>query len=306
MKAARIHAYGGPETLVYEDAPDPVAGAGELLVAVEASGVNPADYKFRRGDYAAHYEKAMPLVLGMDVAGKVLAVGAGAEGFAPGDAVFGMIPHTHKGGYAEKIAAPAAFFAHRPADLDAVTAAALPTPATTGIELVQDDLGVKAGQRVLVSGATGAVGRAAAYTAKRLGAHVTVAVRARRQGEVPSQADAVLITDDPAAAAPEPFDVIADTIGGSVANGLAKHLKPGGTLCSVATDPIGDTGRSDVTVRRFACTPSPDRLSDFGAAVASGEVAMPPVTTLPLSQASEAHRLIEQGGVGKYVLKPGG
>lgn len=303
MKAARIHDYGGPEVLVYEDAPDPSPGTGELLVGVAAVGVNPADWKFRNGSLAAHFPKSMPLILGMDVAGLVLKLGAGVTGFAPGDRVLAMIPYTQKGGYAQLVAAPADFFAPLPSGLDMATAAALPTPGVTAFELIEDDLGVLPGMRVMVTGATGGVGRAACYAASLRGAVVTAAVRASHRCDV-RWADDILETDGVSAPGQTGYDRIADTIGGTVANGLACRLRPGGVLSSVSTVSVGDVGNPEVVARRFACYPDAARLGRLAAAVARGDLAMPPFCSMPLSAAAQAHRLAESGGGGKLVLIP--
>jgi NADPH:quinone reductase-like Zn-dependent oxidoreductase len=302
MKAVRLHRYGGPEVLVYEDAPDPVAGPGELLIAVEAVGVNPADFKFRYGWYDAYFPRELPLILGMDVAGTVAALGAGVDGFSVGQKVFGMIPHTHTGGYAELVAAPAEFFALLPAGLDVISAAALATPGITAVELIEDDLDVRPGQRIIVTGATGGVGRAAVFAARRRGVHVTAAVRANRQAEAAAITDAVILTDAPLPAGLPPFDSIADTVGGEAANGLLELLKPGGVLSSVSTTPVGDTRGLDVISRRFSCHPDPARLAELGLALAAGRFSMPPVHGMKLAKAAEAHRLIEAPGAGKIVL----
>lgn len=308
MKAARIHAYGAPEALVYEEAPDPVAGEGEMLVTVEAAGINPADYKFRRGDFAAYLPLPMPLTLGMDIAGRVLAVGKGVEGYKPGDAVLALLTHAPAAGYAEKAVAPAGYFAHRPEGLDAVRAAALPTPGLTGAQQVEQGIDIKAGQRILVTGATGAVGRAAVFAAKRRGAHVTAGVKAAHKDAVPADADAVLVLDDNGAVGdPDAaFDAIADTVGGTTANGLLKTLKPGGLLSTVSTIPVGDPGGLDVVIRNFTVKPDSPGLRRLAEAVASGALTMPPIEVLPLSQAAQAHRRMEAGGAGKLVLAPGG
>lgn len=303
MKAARIHAYGGPDALVYEDAPDPVAGAGEIVVEVEAVGVNPADYKFRNGSLAGHFPKPMPLILGMDVVGRVLALGDGVAGVVQGTRVIGMIPFTHKGGYAERVAAPALWFAPLPEGLSATLAASLPTPGTTGVELIEDDLAVQAGDSILVTGATGAVGRVACFAAQRRGAHVTAAVRARYRQEVRS-AHEILITDDETELPFGRFNCIADTVGGTVANRLLRTLRPGGVLSSVSTVPVGDTGGLEVITRRFACRPDAVRLGALATALATGELELPPVRVMALHAAAEAHRLVEGGAAGKIVLVP--
>jgi NADPH2:quinone reductase len=158
MKAIRIHSYGPPEVLSYDEVPDPVAGPTEVLVAVEASGVNPADYKFRSGMLARAFTKPLPFTLGMDIAGQIVGVGQDVKDFSVGNRVLAMLYMMGNGGYAERVAVPVEWCAPWPAALTAPLAAALPTPATTAVEMLEDDLALKAGQSILVIGATGAVG----------------------------------------------------------------------------------------------------------------------------------------------------
>ena len=300
MKAIRIHAYGAPEAMKLEEVPAPIAGPGEILIDVEAAGVNPADYKFRNGSLAAYFPKDMPFTPGMDVAGRVVALGEGVSRFAVGDRVFGMLPLGEKGGYVERAVGLAEWFAPIPEGIDMVTAAGLPCPASTAIQQIEDDLDVRPGQRVLVTGATGACGLVACYAAKRRGAHVTAGVRGKYRDQV-RHADEVLILDDGSAPA-APFDAICDAVGGATATRLLASLAPGGVLSSIATDPIGDSDRTDITVRHFGVKVDADRLGQFAIEMAAGAIAPLATETMPLAEAAAAHRRLEAGGVGKIVL----
>ena len=301
MKAIRIHEYGPPEVMALEEAPDPTPEPGEIVIAVEAAGVNPADYKFRNGSLAAFFPKQMPYVPGMDVAGRVIELGEGVTGFDVGDRVFGMMPRGGKGGYAERAAGLAEWFAPIPEGMDAIIAASLPCPASTAIQQIEDGLDVQPGQRVLVTGATGACGLIACYAAKRRGAHVTAAVRKKYRDRV-RHADDVLILDADAPIAAAPFDAICDSVGGSTAHRLLTLLKPGGVLSSIATDPIPEPSPSDVTVRHFGVEPDAARLAQFAREMAAGATEAPAIETLPLAAAAEAHRRLEAGGAPKLVL----
>ena len=301
MKVVRIHDYGGPEAMVFEEVPDPQPGRGEIVVAVEAAGVNPADYKFRNGSLAAYFPKPMPLVLGMDVAGRVLALGVGVTDFKTGDRVFGMMPMGGNGGYAERTFGPAVWFTATPEGMDSITAAALPTPASTAIQQIEDDLDVQPGQKLIVTGATGACGRVLCYAAKRRGGHVTAAVREKYRDQV-RHADEVLILDGSAAPGTASYDYIADTVGGAVAHGLLPMLKAGGVLSTIATDPIGHPSGLDVVVRHFGVLVDAGRLAQFAHEMAAGATEPPAITVMKLSEAPEAHRRLEAGGGGKIVL----
>src|ERR1700731_2577240 len=176
MKAIVVHQYGGPEVLKFEEYPDPVAGPGEVLVRVAATSVNPIDYKRRAGLTKAFYPIKFPGLMGADVAGTVVAVGPGVEGFSRGDQVFALTADT----YAELCVVKAAILAKVPKGLDLIQAAALPLVTTTANQLISAT-GIKAGQTVLVVGAAGNVGRSAVFTAKQRGALVIAGLRKRSE-----------------------------------------------------------------------------------------------------------------------------
>lgn len=304
MKAVRIHQFGAPEVMAYEEVPDPVAGPNEVVVAVQASGVNPADYKFRNGSLNARSPRplALPLTLGMDVVGTIAAVGPGAERFAVGDPVLAMLYLMGNGGYAEQVAVPVDWCGPLPAELDPIRAATLPTPGTTALEWIEDGLRIEAGQRLLVLGAAGAVGRIAAFVARARGAHVTAGIRRGQEAQV-EYADDVLLLDG-AAPAPGRFDAIADAIGGETAVRMLSALKPGAPLSTIATDLVEPLAPAGAVVRRFGCHADGARLSGLAEAAADGRLTIAPPTVLPMSAAAEAHRRMERGGAGKIVLVP--
>src|ERR1700685_2557575 len=209
MKAIVVHEYGGPEVLKFEDYPDPVQGPGEVLVRVAAASVNPIDYKRRAGLTKDFYPMTFPGLIGVDLAGTVVKVGPGVEGFSAGDQVFAMADNT----YAELCVVKAAVLAKVPKGLDLIQAAALPLVTTTGNQLMSGT-GVKAGQTVLVVGAAGNVGRSAVFTAKQRGATVIAGVLKRQiqmEDTKTLGADQVVATDDDTAIANLlPLDAIAD------------------------------------------------------------------------------------------------
>ena len=174
-ESSRCPQYGGPEVLKFEDYPDPAPGPGEVLVRVAATSVNPIDYKRRAGLTKDFYPIKFPGLIGVDVAGTVVTVGPGVEGFSRGDQVFAMAADT----YAELCVVNAAILARIPKGMDLIQAASLPLVTTTGNQLVSG-AGIKAGQTVLVSGAAGNVGRSAVFTAKDRGAIVIAAVLKRQ------------------------------------------------------------------------------------------------------------------------------
>src|SRR3984885_4237138 len=178
MKAIVVYEYGGPDVLKYEEYPDPVPGAGDVLVRVAAAGVNPIDYKRRAGLTKDFYPMQFPSLIGVDVSGTVVKIGPGVEDFSAGDQVFAMADNT----YAELCVVKAAVLAKVPKGLDLIQAAALPLVTTTGNQLMTAT-GIKAGQTVMVVGAVGNVGRSAVFTAKESGATVIAGVLKKQVDE---------------------------------------------------------------------------------------------------------------------------
>ena len=169
MKAMLLTGFGGTDMLRYGDAPDPVAGPGDVVVDVHAASVNAADYKMRLGAYS---DLKFPHILGRDFSGVVSAVGAGVDDLEVGDAVFGVtIPGT-EGAYAEKIAIKAAIVAKKPQKLSHVEAAAMALTSLTAIWALEDTAKLKRGETVLIQGGAGGVAGFAIQLAKHIGATV--------------------------------------------------------------------------------------------------------------------------------------
>ena len=142
MKAIRIHNFGGPDVLQYEDVPEPRPGQGDIRIRVIAAGVNPADWKIREGGM----KPPLPLTMGLDVAGVVDMVGSGVDTFQIGDAVFAKTV-TGQGGYAEYTVVNAAQAARKPANISFVEAAAIPTAALTACQALFDTASCSPGRR---------------------------------------------------------------------------------------------------------------------------------------------------------------
>jgi len=304
MRAIVFDQYGGPDVLHEATMPDPVAGPGQILVKVAATGVNPADHKWRAGMFAGFLPLQLPHIVGYDVAGTVAAVGQGVTGFAVGDRVAAMLHPVTKGAYAEKVAIDTASAAKIPDGLDFVKAAGVPCPALTGLQAIDEVIQPEKGQTILVTGATGAVGLVGMLTAIRRGARVVAAVRrsyadeARRHGAV---AVIALGEEDWAGA---PFDHVFDTVGGDAVAMLCRHLKPGGKIITAATTPIAPTGLA-AQPQMVAVRPDGAQLRTLLEDVASGRIPVNIAKRLPLAEAAQAQRLMEAGGLrGKIILEP--
>jgi NADPH:quinone reductase-like Zn-dependent oxidoreductase len=249
VKASVMTAYGGPDVMSYQDMPDPMPGAGDVLVRVAGIGINPEDMLERNGDLKDRYPLNFPAIIGLDVSGTVIATGDGVTDLKPGDRVCGWSYHT----YAELVADKAAFFAMVPETMELVDAAAIPLVGVTGSQLMTVAGGLQSGQTVLISGAAGAVGRCAVYMAKASGGRV-IAGGQRFQLD---QADSIgahetIALDDPAAFATIPqVDIVANMLRGQTATDLLAKVKPGGTFASVTCEPDGAKDYPRVRVEPF-------------------------------------------------------
>jgi NADPH:quinone reductase-like Zn-dependent oxidoreductase len=177
MKAVRFHETGDPEVLRYEEIAEPTAAAGQVRLRVAASAFNAADNGMRAGQLPIPVR--LPHVPGYDVSGVVDEVGEGVTGVAVGDRVFGFLPMTEDGGAAEYVVTPADSVVAAPSSIPLADAAALPSVALTAWQALFDDGGLEAGQRVLIVGAGGVVGKYAIRLAKRAGAHVVATASPR-------------------------------------------------------------------------------------------------------------------------------
>ena len=292
MKAIVVHQYGGPEVLKFEDYPDPVPGPGEVLIRVAAASVNPIDYKRRAGLTTDFYPLHFPALIGVDVAGTVVGTGPGVEGFSVGDRVFAMADNT----YAELCVVNAAVLAKVPDGLDLIRAAALPLATTTGNQL-SFAAGAEAGQRVMVVGAVGGVGRSAVFTAKERGAAVIAGVLKQQMDEAKTLgADRVVATDDDTAIANlPPLDAVADAVGGKTAEKLIARVKPGGVFASVLGAPQNAAKYPSVKVVAVFSKFDRKTLEFMAEAVRDGKLVIPISQTLPLSEAARGSRSRRKG-----------
>ena len=304
MKAVRIHEYGGPQTLRYElDVPEPAVGADTVLIQSTATSVNPIDWKVRSGARQKDFPLDLPAILGRDVSGIVRAVGSDVRTVKPGDRVIAMADAT----YAEYVVVPAALTTHLPDGVDVIDAAAIPLVVLTGEQLVRLATQAAAGQAILVTGALGSVGRAAVHAAKKLGATVIAAVRARQLAEAEALGAhrTLALDDDDAIARLEPLDGVADTVGGETAAKLFAKVRSGGRFgyASVLPDGVAATYPA-VAVSRVFARPDPSKLREFADDVRDGRFVLPVSRRMALNEAATAHELLEKGGGGKIVLTP--
>ena len=305
MKAVLLTGHGGPEKLNYGEAPDPIAGPGEVVVDIFAASVNAADYKVRRGG-GQYVIKRFPYILGRDFSGVISVVGKGVAGFAVGDAVFGVTDQGIEGAYAEKIAINASIIAKKPARLGHAEAAALALTGLTALWAIEDAARLQAGQTILIQGGAGGVAGFGVQFAKHLGATVITTASAANHSYVRGLgADRVIDynAEDFAGIGPV-CDVVFDTVGGNVRAGSYAVLKPGGKLVWIAPAPDGfRPSRDDVQTLRPNVIRDRAHLERILALLDAGAVRPPAIVRYKLSEAAEAHRISEARHLkGKLVL----
>jgi NADPH:quinone reductase-like Zn-dependent oxidoreductase len=306
MKAVLLDRHGGPEMLRLGEAPDPVAGPGEIVVDIHAASVNAADYKVRRG--GGRYQlKRFPHILGRDFSGVVSALGQGVGEFKPGDAVFGVTEPGIEGCYAEKLQIKAAIVARKPARLAHEEAAAMALTGITALWALEDTARLKAAETVLIQGGAGGVAGFAIALAKHLGARVVTTASAGNRDYVLSLgADRVIdYQAEDFSKTLGDCDVVFDTVGGEVQLRSYAVLKPGGRLVWIAPAPEGSTPpRRDIAVLRPNVARDRAHLLRILALWEAGAVKPPAITRFALAQAADAHRVSESRHLrGKLVFQ---
>ena len=302
MKAIVIDAYGDNGVVQLREVERPRPSAGEVLVRIQAAGVNPVDWKIRSGA-GQRMGMTLPIGLGGEIAGLVEELGEDVAAFEPGDAVFGIIK---SGGFADYAVAPAADLARKPDSLGSIHAAAVPLGGLTAWQAMFDTAHLAAGQRVLITNSSGGVGSLAVQIAKARGAHVTAMSSARNEAFVRGLgADAFIdYTAQPFEHAARDMDVVFDTVGGDTFQRAFKTLKPGGFLVTSVAFPTDEDQTRGVGVARVLCKPHGEQLAQMGAMVDAGELKPQVTTVLPLDQAREALEQSEAGRTrGKIVLQ---
>jgi len=308
MKAVRIHTYGGPEILHYEEnVPVPSLKSDDLLIQVRAAAVNPVDWKIREGGLQNILHHTLPLTLGWDVSGEVIAIGPEVHEFAIGDTVYARPDIERDGAYAEYIAVKASEAARKPAALDFIHAAAVPLTALTAWQSLVDAAQLQAGQTVLIHAASGGVGSLAVQLAKALGAHVIATASFANTGLVTQLGADQFIdyTQTRFEEAAKEVDVVLDTVGGDTQARSWPVLKPGGILVSIVNPPSEATAIQHGVRSAFVfIQPSGEQLTAIARLIDEGRIKPVIHTVLPLSAVRQAHA-ISQGGHarGKIVLQ---
>ena len=296
--ACVVTGYGPPDVLEWEDVPMPEPSAKEIRIKVRVSGVGPTDLKIRRGDVQAVFPLPEPAVLGFETAGTVDAVGSEVSDVAVGDEVAALLPSL--GGYGEY--ALAAAWTRKPPQVTWNDAGAMPSAVEAALGVLRQ-LGVAEGETLLVLGAGGSVGMVATQLAVRQGLKVIGAVGARDEeltrelGATPVLYGGRLLSN-----VREVADRVDATLDAAGKGGLQEAIMLTGGTERVIT--LADEGARDLGVRFSVGTPdrAPDAVAIGMQLLASGELRLRSQQTIPMSQAADAHRLLEENHVHHKLL----
>src|SRR5579863_689008 len=324
MKGIVHHCYGSPDVVSYEDVPKPTPADDEVLVHVRAASVNPLDWHYLEGTpylvrIDAGYGKPKDPSLGVDFAGTVEAVGKSVKRFKPGDEVFGG----KFGAFADYVTVHEDHaIALKPANVSFEQAAAVPIAALTALQALRDKGHVKAGQKVLINGASGGVGTFAVQIAKSFGAEVTGVCSTKHVELVRSLgADHVVdYTREDFTKGAERYDLIVDNVSTHSASDYRHVLKPNGLYVMIGSATTGHWfGWLKIPFEAWILSPfmnqkfemmladlNKDDLAVMGELTQSGKVTPVIDRTYKLSEAAEALRYLEKGHArGKVVLTTG-
>ena len=321
MKAMVLDHFGGPEVLHMADIERPSATPGNVIVEVAYASVNPADWKAREGWLARYFDYQFPFVVGFDAAGIVAEVGEGVTHVKPGDRVVtpGNQGMGERGSYAEFVRSAGERVIPLPDSISFRDAATLPTAGMTAWQATLDPAPLGPESMVVVNGGAGGTGSFAIQLAKMAGARVATTCSAHNFDYVRSLGADLAIdyrNDDVIAAlrawAPDGIDLAVDTVGQGTFVGILPVMKRGGIVTPIGTL-IADEATIDAAAAEVAGVTviptvsafpeQPRQLRGLVEALASGKIRVPEITELPLDQAGEAQRRVQEGHVrGKIVL----
>jgi NADPH:quinone reductase-like Zn-dependent oxidoreductase len=305
MKALRAHERGGPERLVYEDAPVPAAPQDDdVLVRVRAASLTFDELTWDETWQADGVDRT-PIVPSHEFAGVVVAVGPDAAGVTEGDEVFGLAPFDRDGAAAEYVLVPASSIARKPRGVADAVAAAAVLPALTAMEALDEHLGLGAGQRLLVRGGTGGVGAFVTQFAHARGIRVGVTVRSPEAEERARRLGAaeVFVGDEPEVPTGA-FDAAIDAAGAGTPGWLYRAVRRGGRVVTLQEAPDAALAEElGLEARFFVVTTSTAQLERLARTLSEGDVEVAISRTFPLAEGRAAYESRGRGGApGKTVL----
>ena len=304
MKAVRIYKHGGgPDDLVFGDAPDPRPATGDVIVRVHAAGIVPDELSWPGTWTDRAGRDRVPSIPAHEVAGVVAEVRYGTTGWAVGDRVFGLTDWHRDGAAAEFVAVEARNLAAIPDGIDDISAAALPISGLTAWQGLFTHGRLRAGQTVLVHGAGGSTGALAVQLAREAGARVIATGRASAEETARAYGAErfVEIDRDRFDATTEPVDLVFDTIGGDVLARSAAVVRPGGTIVSITAPPPAapEQGRTVF----FIVEPDRDQLAGLASRVVAGSLQPRIGAIYPLAGVRLAFAVKRNGTPGKVVIR---
>ena len=307
MKAMQYPRYGGPEVLTLNQVPDPVPAAGELLVRMRASSVNPIDWKLASGALRFLRYIKRPATPGFDVVGEVIQLGAGVQAFQLGQMVVARVPDTPGGAAAEKALIPAKDCVLLPKGVNAVDAAALPLAGMTALQALRNDCGMRLegeSKRVLIVGGSGGVGHYAVQIAHRAGAHVT-AVCSGKRAEVVRGLGADVVIDyreQDHFRSEAPYAIILDCAAKAPWARFEEVLTENGVLSQITLDAAWlpriawNNLTSDKQIRPTMLKPNATDLGLLLGWLQDGSLKSLVGASFPFTELADAWRLNEKGG----------
>lgn len=294
MTAARIHEFGDSSAIILEQIPVPSPAQGEVLVKINAAGVGPWDALIRDGKSVL--PQPLPLTLGSDFSGVVVAVGPDVTDHAPGDAVFGATNPRFIGAYAEYAVAVGGMIAAKPHSLTDVEAASVPVVAVTAWQALFDEAQLSKGARVLIHGAAGNVGAYAVQLARAEGLHTTATARTHDLEYVRSLgADVVIdVQSERFEDRVREVDAVIDLVGGDVQERSYGVMKPGAILVSAVAAPDQTAAdRHGVRAGFFLVKVATAPLERIAALIDAGKLRTKVGLALPLGSVREAHEMLD-------------
>jgi len=334
MRAITMNAYGKNDVLTLAEVAKPAVGPDDVLIQVEAASLNPIDFKFRDGGLRLIRNVPLPIVVGNDVAGRVVEIGINVKGFTKGDAVFARVDKYKLGAFAEFVAIDQHLVAKKPRSLDFEAAAGVPLVALTAWQALYEDLRLKSGQRIFIPAGAGGVGGMAIQLARLAGAYVITSASKAGMEVVRKYGPDKIIdykVEDPADVVRD-VDAVFDLLGGDALMKSFAMLKPGGRVCSIAGMPTKDTLKDlgaggfkqflfnvfssklrgaaknhGVTYSYLFMRPDGGQLAEIAELIDAGKLTTVVDRVYPMSQFKEAFTYAESGRAkGKIILKIAG
>jgi NADPH:quinone reductase-like Zn-dependent oxidoreductase len=311
MKAMVIHQYGSCEVLKYEDVEQPKIKSDQMLIKVYASSVNPVDWKIRKGMLSLITGNKFPMILGVDMSGEVVEVGAQVTSFQLGDEIYGNVG-IPGGAYAEYAVVNPKFVAKKPTNISHEEAAALPVAALTSLQALRNQGNLQSGQKLLINGAVGGVGSYAVQIAKALGAEVTGVCSTKNLELAKSLGSDFTIdyTQQDFTLDPIQYDIIFDAVGKSSFSHCKAVLKPNGVYITTVPSPeifiqtVFTAFLPGQKAKFIIESPNTQDLLYLNSLIETGRMRSLIDRTYPLQDLAQAHAYSEsERAVGKIAIR---